>query len=114
MDILARYAKFARGLLVSPSMEVAVMAGVAKRDIRSVTGSNLALLKMETGVDPLHGSMSQLKTKLYMKRASPSDLDRWRVEYLGKLLAERGEAFYRADESVVQRLSSLIDSLCVN
>ena len=100
MDILARYAKFARGLLVSPSMEVAVMAGVAKRDIRSVTGSNLALLKMETGVDPLHGSMSQLKTKLYMKRASPSDLDRWRVEYLGKLLAERGEAFYRADDSL--------------
>ena len=114
MDILARYAKFARGLLVSPSMEVTVMAGVARRDIRSVTGSNLALLRMETGVDPLHGSMCQLKAELGMKRVIPSDLDRWRVEYLGKLLAERGEAFYRADESVVQRLSSLIDSLCVN
>ena len=114
MDILARYAKFARGLLVNPSMEVAVMAGVVRRDIRSVTGSNLALLKKETGVDPLHGSMSQLKAELDMKRVIPPDLDRWRVEYLGKLLAERGEAFYRADESVVQRLSTLIDSLCVN
>ena len=74
----------------------------------------MALLRMETGVDPLHGSMCQLKAELGMKRVIPSDLDRWRVEYLGKLLAERGEAFYRADESVVQRLSSLIDSLCVN
>ena len=40
MDILARYAKFVRGLQASPSMEV--MCGVAKRDIRSVTGCNIA------------------------------------------------------------------------
>ena len=114
MDILARYAKFARGLLVSPSMEVAVMAGVAKRDIRSVIGTNLSLIRMETGVDPLHGSMSKIKDELGTKVASPPDLDVWRVEYLGKLLAERGEASYRADEAMVLRLSGLIDSLCVN
>ena len=114
VDILARYAKFARGLLTSPSMEVAIMAGVAKRDIRTVTGANLSLIRVETGLDPLHDFMSKLKAELAVKKASPPDLDRWRVEYLGKLLAERGEAFYRADDPAVLRLSSLIDSLCVN
>ena len=111
MDTLARYARFARGLLVSPSMEVAVMAGVAMRDIRTVTGSNLSL---ETGIDPINGSLSKLKYELGLNTVSAPDLDKWRVDYLGKLLAERGEAFYRADESLVLRLSNLIDSLCVN
>ena len=53
MDILARYAKFVRGLLLSPSMEVAVMCRVARRDIRTVKGSNCALLRLETVMDPV-------------------------------------------------------------
>ena len=76
--------------------------------------SNLSLILLETGIDPINGSLGQLKSELSVKSVCPPDLDKWRVGYLAKLLAERGEAFYRADEPVVLRLSSLIDSLCVN
>ena len=90
------------------------MAGVARRDIRTVTGSNCALIRSETGMDPLHSPIGKLKVQLGFKVTSAPDRELWRVEYLGKLLAERGEAHYRADETRVLRLSSLIDSLCVN
>ena len=44
MDTLARYCKFVRGLMASPSMEVVAMYGVAGQDIRTVIGSNLYLV----------------------------------------------------------------------
>ena len=114
MDILARYAKFVRGLLLSPSMEVAVMCRVARRDIRTVTGSNCALLRLETGMDPVNCCLGKLKQMLKFKISIAPDMDRWRLEYLGKLLTMRGEASYMADTDEVLRLSSLVDSLCIN
>ena len=39
-------------------------------------------------------------------------LDMWRLPYLGKLLAKRGEDHYNAKETA--ELTALIDSLCVN
>ena len=114
MDILARYAKFVRGLQASPSMEVAVMCGVAKRDIRSVTGSNIALVRLEAGMDPLHSCLGKLKAVLQSRVASVPELDRWRLDYLARLLKQRGEASFMADDGEVRRLSTLIDSLCIN
>ena len=115
MDTLARYTKFVRGLRVSPSMEVAVMYGVAKHDIRTVTGSNIALIKLETGLlDPVSTGLGKVKEELQKVVAIVPDLDKWRLDYLTRLLTDRGEAYYRADEEEVIRLSSLIDSLCVN
>ena len=114
MDTLARYTRFVRNLMTSPSMEVAVMCGVAKRDIRTVTGSNIALIRWETGLDPILSSLGKVKEQLKKKMASVPDMDQWRLVYLTRLLTERGEAFYKANDEEVLRLSSLIDSLCVN
>ena len=41
-------------------------------------------------------------------------MDNWRLACLGKLLTARGEAHYMAEEKEVVRLTSLIDSVCVN
>eukprot|EP00092_Neocalanus_flemingeri_P052577 GFUD01061530.1.p1 GENE.GFUD01061530.1~~GFUD01061530.1.p1 ORF type:complete len:163 (-),score=41.16 GFUD01061530.1:111-599(-) len=107
MDTLARYSKFVRGLMVSPSMEVAVMCGVAKRDIRTVTGTNVVLLRQTTGLDPVTANLRKVRDKL-------SDLDEWRMDYLARLLTERGEAYYVTNNEEVARLSYLIDSICIN
>ena len=48
---MSTYTKFVRGLIASPSMEVSVMCGVARQDIRTVTGGNLVLLRRKTGLD---------------------------------------------------------------
>ena len=114
MDILGRYAKFVRGLRSSPSMEVAVMCGVAQRDIRTITGSNIALLRNETGMDPVQCCLAKLKKELQSRVAQVPEHDWWRLNYLARLLTERGEASYRTDDDEVQRLSILIDSLCTN
>ena len=114
MDILGRYAKFVRGLKASPSMEVAVMCGVAQRDIRTVTGSNLALIRTETRMDPVHDCLWKLKKMMQSRVASVPEVDEWRLDYLTKLLTQRGEASYRTEDDEVQRLSDLIDSLCIN
>ena len=42
------------------------------------------------------------------------DRDKWRLDFLTKLLKQRGEALYIVDTKEVQRLSGLIDSICVN
>ena len=114
MDTLARYTRFVRGLMTSPSNEVIVMCGVAREDIRTVTGSNLALIGIETGLNPVKASIGTVKEKLRMKISSVPDIDKWRIDYLARLLRERGEAFYSAEEEEVNRLTILIDSLCVN
>ena len=49
MDTLARYSRFVKGLMASPSPEVAIMCSVARKEIRTVTGSNLALIVKEIG-----------------------------------------------------------------
>ena len=40
-ELLARFCRFYRGLLTSPSREVSILANLLGRDIRSATGSNL-------------------------------------------------------------------------
>ena len=101
MDILGRYAKFVRGLKASPSMEVAVMCGVAQRDIRNVTGSNTTLIRLETGMDPIHGCLGKIRKELQSKVASVPGLDRFRLDYLARLLTQRGGASYRTEDDEV-------------
>ena len=61
---MARYTRYIKGLKASPSMEVEVMFGVVQRDIRTVTGSNIALIRQETGLDPNFTFPWKLKVKL--------------------------------------------------
>ena len=65
-------------------------------------------------MDPVLSSLVQIKCELKKKVASVPDMDRWRVKYLARLLSDRGEAHYGGDEEEVERLSVLIDSLCLN
>ena len=95
VDTLARYTKFVRGLLSSPSMEVSVMCGVAKQDIRSVTGANIALIMEGTGLNPAMASTVQVKEKLLRNTTEVPDMDSWRLACLGKLLTARGRVTTR-------------------
>ena len=64
-------------------------------------------------MNPVSCCIGKLKHVLKL-RITAADTDRWRLEYLGKLLTQRGEASYIEDTAEVLRLSSLIDSLSIN
>ena len=90
------------------------MFGVVQRYIRTVTGSNITMIRQETGLEPVSSSPWKVKLKLLENMSRIANLDKWRVDYLAKLLTERGEAHYRVEDSAVLQLTALIDSLCTN
>ena len=110
-DILSCYVKFVSSLQCSASAEVTVLANIVLRDVRSDTGANIRFLMSETGLDVKAG-ISQIKRTLTSKLSLPEDCDAWRLQYLGKLLTERGELYYRSEDT--QHISDLVDSLCIN
>ena len=98
VQILCKFRGFFRSLLDSPSREVAVVAKLAARDLRSSLVTNLALLQREAGLDLWVVSPGHLQAALLAKeRVEVPDRDKWRVPYLERLLAERLQAYYRAD-----------------
>ena len=115
VDILARYAGFFQSLRTSPSHEVVVMAGIAGRDIRSTTGKNLRLIDEQSGLDTWVFSSTRIKEELLSKETvTVPPQDQWRIMYLGKLLEERQKLHYSGDKEGEERVSGLIDSLCIN
>ena len=60
VNLLLRLRSFFRSLLESLSVEVAMMA----RDVRSTLGSNLQVLRMETGLNPWAATHGQVKAAL--------------------------------------------------
>ena len=63
-DLLSRWVKFYQSCLTGPSPEVAVIARVAARDIRSSTGSNNRLILNTTGLDARTATSLQVRQKL--------------------------------------------------
>ena len=59
-----------------------------------MTGANIALLREETGLNPVLASNVKVKEMLLSKAAEVPDMDSWRLACLGKLLTARGEAYY--------------------
>ena len=115
VDILARYRNFFHGLRQSPCYEVAVMANIAGRDLRSNTGSNLRLVQDSSGLEPWECSSVELKKILHEKVQVPVPVqDRWRLQYLATLLAQRQELHYMGAVDEEEKLTVLIDSLCIN
>ena len=115
VQILARFGNFYRGLRKSPSNEVAVLANIVGRDLRSTTGYNLKLLEESSGLSPWIYDSSRLKQELLEKEPVIfADQDLWRIEYLGKLLEHRQRFHYLGEEDKVKHMSELIDSLCIN
>ena len=115
VDILARFGGFLRGLRKSPSHEVTVMVNLAAKDIRSTTGSNVRLLEECSGLDPWEYGTTRLKEELVKREeVDIKEQDKWRVGYLARLLEQRQEQHYLGQVEDENRLSTLIDSLCVN
>ena len=115
VDILARFGGFFRSLRKSPSHEVAVMANLVGRDLRSTTGKNLALLRDSSGLDPWVFGSARLKEELDKNlTADIPPEDQWRVRYLGSLLEQRQVKHYMGDKEGALQTQGLIDSLCVN
>ena len=115
VDILARYGGFLRSLRKSPCQEVSVMVNIAARDLRSTTGKNKRILVDCSGVDPWEFGSSRLKEELSKNElVTILDRDSWRVRYLANLLEQRQHGHYQAFEGEVERLSELINSLCIN
>ena len=111
-DTFAKYIKFFRALRESPSMEVSVLAHIVARDIRTTTGNNLHVIHDLTGLDPWSCFGSHVKKILGDRLAEVPQQDWWRISYLEKLLAQRGEKYYNMDSTL--ELTELIDSLCLN
>ena len=110
--MLAKYVNFFKSLRLSPSMEVSVLSHIVARDIRTTTGSNLALIREVTALDPWCCTGGQVRKVLGEEQAEVPAQDEWRLVYLEKLLAQRGEWHYELRNTT--ELTELIDSLCVN
>ena len=68
---------FFRALLDSPSHKVTVVTLLAARDLRSNLGSNLALVRESTGLDPWQAGSKQVKAALQVAhRAAVPPQDR--------------------------------------
>ena len=81
---------FVRRLVSSPSMEMAVICRVARKDIRSVCEANLALHREETGLNPVLSSPLHMKAKLMNNVSDVPERDWWRLACLGKLFNGQG------------------------
>ena len=114
-DILARYGGFFRGLRKSPSLEVAVMANLAGRDLRTTTGKNLLYLQETSGLDPWVFGSSRLKHEILKNEAvEPHPMDQWRVKYLRDLIEKRQVLYYMGEKEWAESVDMLVHSLCIN
>ena len=114
-QILARYCRFFRGLVTSPSSEVACLANLLARDVRSSTGRNINTISNLTGKDPRLENPPAIKVALEeAELVEIQNLDKWRVRYLGVLLEQRMQLHYLGADDKKLELQHLIDSLCVN
>ena len=96
-------------------VEVASLANLISRDIRSSTGANLRALRDISGKDPWVDSPTAIKAALAdTEQVQIHDMDKWRVRYLGVLLEQRMEWNYLGSEDEKNAVQKLIDSLYIN
>ena len=85
------------------------------RDLRTSLGSNLHVLREESGLDPWETPRSVLRDGLRMRdTAMVPTQDVWRLPYLNKLLAAQQEAYFGNDEGHVLLISETIENLVKN
>ena len=115
VEILSRYCKFFRGLCSSPCREVATLARLLARDIRSTTGRNILLVSNQSGCNVWEDNLVRIRAKL--KESEMIDVEqqnRWRLSYLSSLLEQRQTWHYRGEQEKVAMAQQLINSLCIN
>ena len=107
-QLLSRYVNFFRNLLKSTSKEVKVLANIVSRDIRSVTGKNLAYIEQEAGIDPWRATAFQVRDSVPNSRIPPQD--EWRLPLLCQYIYQRQEMKVQGEDT--KEITQLIDSLC--
>ena len=114
-EVLARFVSFFRALRFAPSHEVRTVTSLVSRDLRTVTGRNLALVGELSGENPWTVSTHLVRESLRRQETVvPQEMDTWRCSYLSKLLEQRQEAHYLGMEREKEELNNLIHSLCLN
>ena len=94
---------------------MSVGARLAARDIRSNLGSNLDLIKRESKLDPWESDKLSIQAALHFAEMKEvAEENKWRCEYLRKLLIQRLEFGYSGNKDEEKRITTLIDSLVVN
>ena len=86
------------------------MANIVARDMGSVTGRNLELIRQETGLNPWSATPAQIRDRLPRKEVPQQD--QYRLGLLGKYLSDRRQL--ETDMADTKEISGLIDSLCIN
>ena len=86
------------------------MANIVARDMASVTGRNLEILREETGLNPWSATPAQIRESLPKKEVPQQG--QYRLGLLEKYLSTRKEL--ESEMADTQEISGLIDSLCVN
>ena len=114
-DIWTRYAKFLKSLRGSPSKEVAVLARLVSRDIRTTTGTNIRVVEEASALSIWDCCQDKLRDAIRRKEQVEVEAnDEWRIPYLNKLLAQRQELDYLGQEVEKTMVDDLINSLCIH
>ena len=108
VQVLSRIPKFYRRLVDSPSQEVKLLAGLAKKDARSVLASNLAYVSDLSGLDCKVESAAAVRNALPLKTVP--ECENWRVGLLDALLRTRADL--ERQQSDTKRVIALLSSLC--
>ena len=106
--VLSRYSTFFKNLLRSPCSEVAVLAELMAKDVRSTTAGNLAHVSAITGLNC--SSADKLAVKAALPIGEVPESERWRLGLLDSLLSER--AALEKEGKDVKRIISMLGSLC--
>ena len=107
-QLVGRYVNFFRGLLLSRSPEVQVLANIVGRCARSNTGKNLMQIERETSLDPW--VTASWKIVAAVPRSEVPDQEKWRLAYLMKLIAARQQMESSCEDTC--EINALIESLC--
>ena len=86
------------------------MANKVMRDRGSTTGSNMARLQEETGLNIWVTTPAKVRQVLVEAEQPVPEIDQWRVPLLEKLLSTRRQMILDIEE--IATISEIIDSLC--
>ena len=76
----------------------------------STTGSNIARLQQETGLNIWSTTPAKVREALVVAEPTVAEADQWRVALLEKLLVQRRNMEVITEDT--KAISELIDSLC--
>ena len=107
---MSRWVKFYQSCITGPSPEVAVIARVAARDIRSTTGSNNRLILNATGLNARTATSLQVRQELQEREDKTSEEEQAVALELTNLLEERSRMMEQ--DLNTQLITQQINHLC--